>query len=316
MDNFLNIEKGKLYSSPRPVSRVHGNTARGIEKKHKSGIMSKVMNVEENRFYYSPRNGKTRPDGQEYRDRDFHGKDIKNIMNAEDNKGYYTDRPNPKVKGKGMDIASKSINGTMGGILNADANRGYYSARGVPRVKAEASDTYEQHQGSMTKFLNDSANRNYYSPRPGPRVKSEASDNANVGRGTMDVVLGSAEAPPASPGCGVPRVKPEASENATKAKGVLMQQQYNFGNLPLSDRPASRVKGDGAGNYEASQGNITKNLFHRYGDLPQSARPAARVRPEARAFAAKCNGSTISQLMYGPKQTYKSHVSGRASAMW
>ena len=311
MDNFLNMEKGKkTYYASTPVSRVHGDTARCIEQKHKSGIMAKVMDRNANQTYYSARYGKTRPEGQEFRDRDFHGKDVSNIMNTSANKGYYDTRPNPKVNGEGSDIASRSINGTMSNILNVDANRGYYSSRPAARVKGEASDTYEQHRGSMNKFLNDSANRNYYSPRAGPRVKSEASDNANVGRGTMDVVFGSTYAPPATPGCGAPRVKPEASENAHKAKGVLMQQQYNFGNLPMSGRPATRVNGEGAGNYEASQGNITKNLFAKYGNLPQSGRPAARVKPEAKKFA---NRGSMNELMHGGKKSYKS---GRASAMW
>ena len=156
MGDWLNMDNSRDYCSPRPNPKLHGETARGLAQRGR-GTMDKVMNVDGNRDYFSPRPGKNRPEAQEFRDRDFHGK-MGGVMDVSGNRGYYSPQPAAKVKGEGQDIAQKSINGSLSKVMDLDANRGYSSSRPRPRVRSEGADTYEQHQGSINKFLDQDGN--------------------------------------------------------------------------------------------------------------------------------------------------------------
>ena len=186
---------------------------------------------------------------------------MRNLFHLAGNAGYSSPQPAAKVRGEGQDIAGRSINGSLSKVLDVDGNRGYSSARPAARVRPDAEHTYQQHRGTLNKVLDQDANAGYLSPAAGPRVRPEAEEAAVKGRGRMDVVLGAREAPPTPVGAAA-RVKPEAEEAAHRNKGVLSKQISNYGNLPQSDRPAPRNRGEGNSNEEAGRGSV-QHLFNR-----------------------------------------------------
>ncbi|XP_059144471.1 uncharacterized protein LOC131931659 [Physella acuta] len=168
-----------------------------------------------------------------------------------------------------------------------------------PRVHVEGRENYERNHKASDWFAhNDSPGE----VKPEARLRSEAArENAMKNRGSMNENM-QGYANPAPVRNIHPRgVKPEAQDIAELNKGDGMRNLIeNYGNLEVSPRPAPKVKGSDAEEYQQRQHGSTKLLLDHYSTEPIPASeqpPKPRLGLGAEEIADKHKGERMGPLM-------------------
>lgn len=286
MNIIMDMEGNSNYITPRPNSKVGVNSdAKEILKRNRggTGCIFGNGNSQSNNRTGSRIHGY---EAEEIYDKGKNGT-MASVLNLEQNKGYTTSRSAPRVKPEAEAIALKNSNGTMGCVLDSNKNVNYYPVHAAGRcVKQEAESNFIKGKGTMSVILNN--NSNYNTARGKPRVKPEAQEIALMNKGTMNVVLSSSNKPDEKP---MQRIKPEAVDIYNTNKGTLSQMYCNYGNLPLTARPAPKVKSEGQEIERYGRQGSLCFLLTKYGNLPHDGKPPARVKSEAKRFAKQGQGS-------------------------